>query len=266
MNGFANMSLSENASLSKDIFYLNPTYQYMMTGQRNYGYLWSKIGWSGIITAVFLLILAGAFVPPFINEMRLITMPTNTTEGRVVDTRISSGKSTTYYLTYSFSVNNAAYQREESISRDEYYQRKDGDWVTITYVKADPNSSHLGLSGLHWKVISPFVFVIGFFLIFGLIAFLGDRPRRVRVARLRRDGQLIFGQLMASNGVEVRRGSGKSRRIDYDVTIYYQFMNPDHKRLDQQAIFVRNDLKKKELQTRGSVAVLYISDSDFMVL
>ncbi len=266
MTGYTSVGFGETASIPEDLFFLNPTYQHMIPGKRDYGYLWSKFGWAGILLTLFFVFLIGVMIPSFVNEMRLMTMPTNTTEGRVTNTRISSGKSTSYYLTYAFSVNEVEYTREESITRSEYYARNNGDWVTLTYVKDDPSSSHLGLAGLKWTAISPFVFVIGFFAIMGAVFFISDLPRRRRVARLRRDGQLIFGQLMASNGVMVKRGSGKSRRIDYDVTIYYQLVNPDQKRLDKQETFVRNDLKKKDLQTRGSVAVLYVNDSDYMVL
>lgn len=266
MTSYTSVGFGETASIPEDLFFLNPGYQHMVTGKRAYGYYWSKFGLAGILLTVFFVFLIGIMIPSFVNEMRLMTMETVTTEGRVVDSRVSRGKSTSYYLTYTFSVNDVDYKREESISKSEYNEHNNGDWVTITYVKEDPTSSHLGLAGLHWTAISPFLFVIGFFALMGAVFFISDLPRRRRVARLRRDGQLIFGQLMASNGVMVRRGSGKSRRIDYDVTIYYQFMNPNQKRLDRQETFVRNDLKKKDLQSRGSVAVLYASDDDYMVL
>lgn len=166
-------------------------------------------------------------------------------------------------MTYTFSVNNRSYRREVSMSKGEYTK---GDWVTITYVIEDPATSHLGLPGFDSGTLLFIVLIPGFFISYGLLLFFKDLPRRRRVARLRRNGQLIFGQLMSSRGKEVQRGWGKSRHTDYDVTIFYQFVNPDQKRIDSNETFIRNDLKNKYLPPHGAVAVLYASDDDFMVL
>ena len=83
---------------------------------------------------------------------------------------------------------------------------------------------------------------------------------------MRRDGQLILGQLRSAGGEMIRRGSGKSRRTDYDVTVRYEFTTPTGKKMDGEKTVTRNDLKKKELQTSGSIAVLYVNDGDYLVL
>lgn len=82
MTGYTSVGFGETASIPDDLFFLNPTYQHRMTGWRNYGYMWSKFGWSGIFWIALSVVLMSLFVPPFINEVRLATLPTNTTEGR----------------------------------------------------------------------------------------------------------------------------------------------------------------------------------------
>ncbi len=266
MTRYTNIGFGETTHIPDDLFFLNPANQYMVTGKRDYRYIRSKFGCAGLIVMMFLSVFIAFMIPPFVNEMRLLMMETNTTEGSVINLRISSGRNTSYYLTYTFSVNNREYTREESITRSEYNERNSGDWVTITYAKGDPTSSHLGLPGMRWMAISPFLFFAGFLIVMGGVLFLSDLPRRRRIVRMRRDGQLILGQIKSTNGKMVRRGSGKSRRTDYDVTLFYEFTNPDHILLNSKETFVRNDLKNRNLPNHGSVTVLYVNNDDFMVL
>lgn len=195
-----------------------------------------------------------------------MTMKTALAEAKLINQRVSHGKSTSYYETYEFNVKGQIYRREENVSRDEYNQRSIGSFVQVTYAVDDPSTSHLGGAGLRLGSVIFIPILLGIMAIVGLVTWLEGRATRLRVKRLRREGQLIFGQLKSSTSKLVTRGSGKNRRTDYDVTIYCQFINPNGKRIDTQATFPRNDLKKKELQTQGTIAVLYGSDTDYIVL
>jgi hypothetical protein len=266
MGEYQGVGFHERANIPDDLFILNPFRQRMITGKRNYRYLWSRFGWAGILLTLFGLLIIGVAMPGLINEVRLATMKTDLTEAQVQDHRVSHGKSTSYYVTYGFKENGQVFSREESVSSSEYNQWSIGDYVNVTYAVEDPNTSHLGGKGIHWGSVAFVPIILIILAIIGGVTWASGRPMRLRVQRLQREGQIIFGQLKSSRGQRITRGSGKSRHTDYDVTILAQFTSPTGKKIDTQATFVRDDLKKKELPTSGSVAILYGSDSDVLLL
>src|SRR5215470_14843150 len=102
MGEYQGVGFHESASIPSDLFILNPFRQRMVTGKRNYAYLWSRFGWAGILLTLFALLIIGIALPGLINEVRLATMKTDLTEAQVQDHRVSHGKSTSYYVTYEF--------------------------------------------------------------------------------------------------------------------------------------------------------------------
>ncbi len=266
MGQFQAVGFGSSISVPEDLFILNPMHQHMITDTWNYGYLWNKFGWGVVISLLVFIIFVVVSAPQIINEVRLSILKTEHLDAQVTDHRVSRGKSTSYYVTYTFTVNERTYSREESVSSGEYNTLEVGGRIAITYAVNDPNTSHVGGSGFHWKSILGIFFFAVFILIIGIIWTVQAMPNMMRIRRLRRDGQLIFGRLMSSSDAMIKRGSGKSKRTDYDVTIYYRFMTLTEKTIDTKATFTRNDLKNKLLQTTGSVAILYVSDSDYMVL
>lgn len=266
MGFYQGVGFQDTTSVPEDLFILNPFHQRIVTGRRNYRYLWSRFGCAGVFLTFFVVFMIGLALPKFIIEVRLMTMKTASAEARIIDQRISRGKSTSYYETYEFTIKDKSYRREENVSSSEYNENPIGSYVQVTYAVDDPKTSHLGGQGLRLGSVIFIPILLGIMAVVGLGMWFGGRSNRLRVKRLRRDGQLIFGQLKSSTGTLVTRGSGKNRHTDYDVTIYCQFTNPSGKRIDTQATFTRNDMKKKELQTQGTVAVLYGSDADYIVL
>ncbi len=266
MSEYQGIGFHETTSIPADLFILNPMRQHLVTGRRNYGYLWSRFGWGGVFLTLFVLLMVGIGMPRVITEMRLATMKTISTEARVSDHRITHGKSTSYYLRYDITVKGQTYSQEESVSSSEYNDHPIGDYVQATYVVDDPSTSHLGGSGINWGSIFYLPIMAVILLVIGIGWWIQTRPMRLKLQHLKRDGQLIFGQLKSSRGELIRRGSGKNRRTDYDVSIYCQFTNPSGKKIDAHATYTRNDLKKKDLQTTGAIAVLYVNDADYMVL
>jgi len=266
MGEYQGVGFQESASIPSDLFILNPFRQQLVTGRRNYRYLWSRFGCGGVFLTFFVLVMIGIGMPRVITEVRLATMKTASGEAKVVDHQISHGKSTTYSITYELTVKGQTYGGDESVSSSEYNDWPIGTYVQVTYAVDDPCTSHLGGAGINWLSIIYLPIILGIVLIIGFFWWRNSRAMRLKIRHLQQDGQLIFGQLKSSSGTLIKRGSGKSRRTDYDVTIYCQFLNPSGKKVDAQATFTRNDLKKKELQTTGSVAVLYVNDADYMVL
>lgn len=266
MSAIDGVGFSNSATIPEDLFLLNPSHQKMVTGRRNYRYLWHQFGWGGVFLTLFVAAMFALTVPSFLTEVRLATLKTAQTKGQVIDHRISRGKSTSYYLTYQFTVQSQSYTQEESISSEEYYDHRIGESIPVTYVSGDPTTSHIGENGIRWTAMLPLLVIGGFFVVFGLIMIVIQIPGFRRFRRMRRDGQLILGQLRGAGGAMIRRGSGKNRRTDYDVTIQFGFITPNGKRIDSEKMHTRNDLKKKTLPTSGTVAVLYVNDDDYMVL
>ncbi len=266
MSVYEGVGFSDSASIPDDLFLLNPFHQKMVTGRLNYRYAWHKFGCSGVFLTGFLIVMIGLTIPSFLREYRLATLKTSQTKGQVIDHRISRGKSTTYYVTYQFTVQDQTYTQEDSVGSSAYYAYEVGGNIPVTFVASDPNTSHIGENGIRWTAMVPLFFIGGFFLIFGIIWLVSQIPQYRRLRRMRRDGQLVLGQLKGTFGAMVRRGSGKNRRTDFDLTLYYTFVSPTGKKIDAETTFTRNDLKKKELPTSGAVAVLYVGDDDYMVL
>jgi len=266
MSMYEGVGFSNSATIPDDLFLLNPFNQKTVTGRLNIGYALRRFGCGGVLITLFALFMIGLTIPPFLTEYRLATSKTGQTKAEITDHRISSGKSTSYYVTYQFTVNNQIYSQEDSVSRDEYYSYEVGGHIPITYVASDPDIAHIGENGIHWSSLLPMFFIDGFFLLMAVLLGSSQIPQYRRIRRMKRDGQLILGQLQGAGGEMIRRGSGKSRRTDYDVTIRYEFTTPTGKKMNGEKTVTRNDLKKKDLQTSGSVAVLYVNDNDYMVL
>ena len=266
MGEYQGVGFGESINAPNDLFILNPLRQRIVTGNRNYTYLWKRFGCAGVLVTGMLIFLIGLGIPRVVTEVRLATMKTASTNAQVTDHHITYGKSTTYSIDFEFTVNGQNYDGGDTVSSTGYDQWFIGSDVQVTYAVDDPNTFHLGGPGIDWLSIIYLPIIIIIVLIVGLIWWRNSRSTRLKIQHLRRDGQLIFGQLKNSRGEYFTRGSGRNRHTDYDVTIYGQFTNPVGKKLDAHATFTRNDLKKKELQTTGSIAVLYVSDTDYMVL
>src|SRR5690349_8678920 len=109
MGEYQGVGFHESASIPDDLFILNPFRQRMVTGKRNYRYLWGRFGWASIFLTIFMLFMIGVAMPGLINEVRLATMKTDLTEAQVQDHRVSHGKSTSYYVTYEFKDKGQVY-------------------------------------------------------------------------------------------------------------------------------------------------------------
>jgi len=266
MNGYQGVGFGESINAPDDLFILNPLRHRIVTGKRNYTYLWKRFGCASVFLIGLLVFLVGLGIPRVITEFRLATLKTASAEAQVTDHHITYGKSTTYSIDFEFTVNGQTYDGNDTVSSTDYDQWFIGSEVLVTYAVDDPSTFHLGGPGIDWLSIIYLPIIIIIVLIIMLIWWRNCRSTRMNIQHLRRDGQLIFGQLKSSGGQLITRGSGRNRHTDYDVTIYGQFTNPAGKRIDTQATFTRNDLKKKELQTTGSIAVLYVNNTDYMVL
>ncbi|MEP6755324.1 MAG: hypothetical protein ABJA67_07475 [Chthonomonadales bacterium] len=65
------------------------------------------------------------------------------TTGQITDWYISSGKSKTYILKYSFGIDGRSFDRASPVSKDRYNSTHKGEVVQVVYLLADPDSSTL---------------------------------------------------------------------------------------------------------------------------
>ena len=111
----------------------------------------------------------------------------------------------------------------------------------------------------------------GVSITFGLLIISIQLLPDLRLWRMRRNGQIIWGTTKAISGKYVE-WTGRNRRgrkinhVGYDVTVYCQFKNPHGYMLTTHATSDRRDLQGHHLPQNALVAVLYISDQEFVVL
>lgn len=266
MGEYQGVGFGASEDVPSDLFILNPFRQHLVTGRRNYVYMARRFGCVGVLITFLLVFMILIGMPRVITEIRLATMKTASGEARIIDHRVTHGKSTTYSVTYQLKVKGQQYDQDETVSSLEYDEWPIGTFVNVTYVVEDPNTSHLGGAGINWLSIIYLPIILMGILIFLFFWWRGSRKERQRIRHLRQEGQIIYGQLKSSRGELFTRGSGKNRHTDYDVSVYCQFVSPTGKKIDATATYIRNDLKKRGLPQSGSMAILYASDNDYLVI
>jgi hypothetical protein len=120
---YEGVGFGNSLGIPDDLFILNPSHQKMMTGKRNYRYLWNRFGVAGLIVCLFIGLMFMIELPEIITEFRLATSKTGQVQGQIIDHRVSQGsKSTSYYVTYKFTANEHNYTREAQVNSTEYHQ------------------------------------------------------------------------------------------------------------------------------------------------
>lgn len=105
-----------------------------------------------------------------------------------------------------------------------------------------------------------------FVLVMGIIVFTTVRDIQ-RANRLAANGVVLVGQIVNIYGRWVSSGSGKSRSRSYKVTAQCRVKLPDGRIFSAQGTATRGDLRNAVLPNPGSpIAILYVSDQDYMVL
>ena len=92
---------------------------------------------------IFLLILWLGYRD--ISTLEELQAQGRTTYALITDKRISSGKSTSYYLYYTFQAEEAAIQSRASVSRSQYDASRLGGPLLVTYLPANPSVNRAGI-------------------------------------------------------------------------------------------------------------------------
>src|SRR6185369_15913784 len=172
MGEYQGVGFHDSVSVPDDLFILNPMRQHLVTGRRNYGYLWSRFGWGGVFLTFFVVLMLAIGMPRVINEVRLATMRTASGEAKVADHRVSHGKSTTYTITYELTIKGRTYSHDESVSSSEYNAWPIGTYVNVTYAVDDPSTSHLGGAGFNWGSVIYLPIMLGILLVISVVWWL----------------------------------------------------------------------------------------------
>lgn len=250
--------MSTKRSLFNDqIFLLYPQHESFLT--EGHGNLKNPALWEVIFSIIFTAIMIaiyGWFIVTEINERNVLQQleaEGTTTTATIISHRTSSGKSTTYYVTYQFGVeqpNNPpqTYTHEQSVSRN-IYNLGDNAPIAIRYLPNNPNVSRVqGSKRNDW--VYPIMGLV--FLIFPVLLF-HTLNQYLRKKRLEREGQVIMGELQACTSRYVKGG--------YRVDTKYTFLSPMGDEITGKTTSICNHLKKQRLPLQGErVAVIYVSD------
>ena len=176
------------------------------------------------------------------------------TQGTITSRNYSSGRSTTYYLHYSFSTpGGQQYFAEQEVDRTTYYNTSVGTSTPIEYLSNNPDESKIpGREADTFLYILFGIFsVLSIFFIFLLVRNIYRRNLLERTGRL----------IPASLGDATIRERRNRRRRYYDLSVTFQFQNPYGQTISGKDRFVRNDLWGQPLPPPGThLLVLYAND------
>lgn len=177
----------------------------------------------------------------------------------VTDGHMTKGRSTTYYLTYSYDAKiNGQLQNftnEEIVSAYLYDSTAIGAHVSIRYLPDDPATSRIvGESSNNF-----FLVAIGIAFLVGAVYMIFYFIRQYRRDRaLERDGQIIMGSIVKSS----ISGVGNKRQVH----IQYTFNSPFGAELKGKQSERRRDVQPTDVPPGTKVAVVYQNDQIFRAL
>ena len=182
------------------------------------------------------------------------------TQGTAIERRVSRGRSTSYYITYRYTVNGQTYTHEESVSSSDYDRVYTNQKIAVRYLSDNPAESELaGHSDIGGAI---FWLIIGLVLV-GSSAFVFTRLQRL--SRFAQRGQIMQG--MITNATMTITRSRRSQ-TSYTLGINYVFRNPYGTEVAGKEQKNRKDMQNADMYSlRGApVAVLYIDDKNYMLL
>jgi hypothetical protein len=140
------------------------------------------------------------------------------TPGRIVSTRVSRGRSTTYYAVFTYRTPDGWQQDEESVYRSDYdtiNRRLVGDSLPTTVRQLSVGPIHIaGLpeySGLYWKPLKA-LFFLAFAGLMGWGLFFASWIAPAREKALLREGVAVLGAITDKT---IIKGKSPTYRVKY---------------------------------------------------
>jgi Protein of unknown function (DUF3592) len=255
---------SDSVISPADVFLLNPGNRgYLLGKSRRIGdrvLLRELLPFIGLVPLLLLGLWGMVRFVSVVSEWSQLNRDnTPNVTGTIAERHTSTGKSTTYYVTYGFNANDQAYQREQIVSQGTYARLVEGTPVTVKYLRSDPRISALsGSDSDDTYLISLTIAMVIFIPLLALMLvamrnmFRQIGPKVERKRQLMREGKLVKGQVLSSYGTESRG--------NYRVTVRYGFRAPDSHDVIKLASRNRNDLTEAALPKAGTtVAVVYVN-------
>ena len=253
------INLSHNLLLPADTFLLYPQNKGFLRGysRRLHGRYEAQ---AGVLLLVLLICSALALMWSHeLSDWVRLTYHGRETQGVITGHQITRGKSTNYYLFYSYELPQSGgtrrFSADENVPRATYSAFSPGAGVTVRYV---PDAPHI--SSIQWTPALPIWKTIGL-----TVATLGtcfvtrQSVLTLQTLRLlRREGWVVSGRVSSANIESSRNGQR--------LNVVYQFTAPDQRVLRGSDNTLRNDLKGKLPQPGTLVAVLYVSPEVFQIL
>lgn len=175
-----------------------------------------------------------------------------TTTGMIVDQRTKTEKSTSYFVTYEFTVESAngypiTYRQEEAVSKAIYDQGINVP-IAVRFLPENPNVSDIRNRKPDYMAVGIFMLLFPVMLALPF-AFLAEY---VYKKWLERSGKVIIGTL--------RDYTVQESRGYYSIQTQYAFQSPSGLTINGKQTDGGNDLKNRPLMVRGtSIAVLYVN-------
>ncbi|MBX3082197.1 MAG: hypothetical protein KF716_11245 [Anaerolineae bacterium] len=216
--------------------------------------------WVQAFMLLFVVFMLGVVYQGGFNLLRWLFTNIDGTPIRasVIDRRVSHGKSTSYTVTYAFTVDDQRYVVSQLVDYDIY--NKSNELVDVMYWRPNPNFARLSgeyevgfmFFGSLFQFSCPgtFVILIGAFVV---ASFRDWRKLVAKQRRLRDEGRLIYGEVITCRGY-------KKAKQGYKLTIRYGFRtpDPDGRWVNREESRVVNWMQRKPLPIKGTpVAVLY---------
>jgi hypothetical protein len=178
------------------------------------------------------------------------------------DTDSDGNRTLNHYVTYRFvpEMGERPYEREQSIDKREWSRLQVGAEIPVYYSVLQPEINRLRPTSMGW-VIAFGALPVGWGGLMLWIYIVMRRKLR-KHARLAQHGRLLQGKVLRCSGrTHHSEDSSGDSTSTYTVTLEYELVSPEGKRLTGTSETTRNDLRSASLPAPGtSVAVLYADD------
>ena len=159
----------------------------------------------------------------------------------------------TFYVAYEYGLDpsdDKTNTGESTIDEGTYTTLKNGDPISVRYLKTDPKRSRIPGQGQSLGGI--LLFTVFWNLIVGTMSWILTKMI-LRQRRLRR-GRLVSGEVI---GATVKSDSDGDCRF----TLHYRFTSPEGRELTASADCIRNDLKGETLPQPGTPLVVQYAEN-----